>query len=111
MKHPLRLTACLLLAACFLPFVSHGEEKYELKYGAQRTEKRDDEAMRRFRDHRVGAFIHWGLYSMAGGEWKGKIYPGAAEWLKAWAKVPSDEWLAQMDRWNPTGFDARDGRG
>ena len=42
MKHPLRLTACLLLAACFLPFVSHGEEKYELKYGAQRTEKRDD---------------------------------------------------------------------
>lgn len=108
MKHPLRLTACLLLAACFLPFVSHGEEKYELKYGAQRTEKRDDEAMRRFRDHRVGAFIHWGLYSMAGGEWKGKIYPGAAEWLKAWAKVPADEWLAQMDRWNPTGFDARE---
>ena len=49
--------------------------------------------MQKFRDNRLGAFIHWGLYAIPGGEWNGKMYGGAAEWLKSWAKVPADEWL------------------
>lgn len=36
-----------------------------------------------------------------------KMYGGAAEWLKSWAKVPADEWLKLMDQWNPTKFDAK----
>ena len=63
--------------------------------------------MQKFRDNRLGAFIHWGLYAIPGGEWNGKVYPGAAEWLKSWAKVPSGEWLELMKQWNPTKFDAR----
>lgn len=78
-----------------------------LKYGAQRTEKRQDDAMRRFREHRMGAFIHWGLYAIPGGEWNGKMYGGAAEWLKSWAKVSNDDWMTLMKQWNPTDFDAR----
>lgn len=77
-----------------------------LKYGAERLGKRQDADMKRFRDHRLGAFIHWGLYAIPGGEWNGKVYNGAAEWLKSWAKVPADEWLGLMQQWNPTGFDA-----
>ena len=42
-----------------------------------------------------------------GGEWNGKMYGGAAEWLKSWAKVPADEWLKLMDQWNPAKFDAK----
>ncbi len=78
-----------------------------LKYGATRLGKRQDAAMQRFRDNRLGAFIHWGLYAIPGGEWNGKVYPGAAEWLKAWAKVPADEWMGLMNQWNPTDFDAK----
>lgn len=78
-----------------------------LKYGADRLGKRQDADMQRFRDNRLGAFIHWGLYAIPGGEWNGKVYGGAAEWLKSWAKVPADEWLALMDQWNPTKFDAK----
>lgn len=80
------------------------KKEFALKYGAQREGRRNDITMQRFRYNRLGAFVHWGLYSIAGGEWGGKVYPGAAEWLKVWAKVPADEWLAQMKEWNPTDY-------
>ena len=82
------------------------QQEIQLKYGADRLGKRYDPAMQKFRENRLGAFVHWGLYAIPGGEWKGKIYPGAAEWLKAWAKVPADEWLQLMNQWNPKEFNA-----
>lgn len=102
----------LLLLTTFVVFatVSFGQissERLPLKYGATRVGKRQDDAMRKFRDNRFGAFIHWGLYSIPGGEWKGKVYAGAAEWLKSWAKVPTEEWMQLLEQWNPTRFDAR----
>lgn len=89
------------------PRVLPAEQEVELKYGADRLGKRQDEAMKRFRAGRLGQFIHWGLYAIPGGTWNGKEYKGAAEWLKAWADVPSDEWLKLMNQWNPTKFDAK----
>lgn len=83
------------------------EQEISLKYGADRLGKRQDDAMCKFRENRLGAFIHWGLYAIPGGEWYGKMYPGAAEWLKSWAKVPSSEWLKLMDKWNPEKFNAK----
>lgn len=80
------------------------ELELELQYGADRLGKRQDPAMQKFRTNRLGAFVHWGLYAIPAGEWNGKIYPGAAEWLKAWAKVPADEWLELMKDWNPTKY-------
>ena len=77
-----------------------------LKYGSQYEGKRQDEAMQKFRENRLGQFIHWGLYAIPGGEWNGKIYPGAAEWLKAWADVPMEEWSKLINQWDPDQFDA-----
>lgn len=34
-----------------------------------------------FRDAKFGIFIHWGLYSKLGGEWKDKRYYGSGEWI------------------------------
>ena len=34
----------------------------------------NDSHMEWWRDARFGMFIHWGLYSVQGGEWKGKDY-------------------------------------
>ena len=97
--------ACLLLA----PFASAqkpADLEKPLKYGATRLGMRQDAAMQKFRDARLGAFIHWGLYAIPGGEWKGKTYRGAAEFLKSMAGVSTDEWMKLMDQWNPTEFDA-----
>ena len=87
-----------------VPKLLSAEQEIQLNYGADRLGKRQDAAMQRFRDNRFGAFIHWGLYAIPGGEWNGKIYNGAAEWLKSWAKVPAGEWLGQMKQWNPENF-------
>ena len=38
------------------------KEEISLKYGATNEGKRQDPAMQKFRDNRLGAFIHWGLY-------------------------------------------------
>lgn len=108
------LTATLLLSLLLVsPAIQAqkkllpAEQEIELKYGADRLGKRQDAAMQKFRDNRLGAFIHWGLYAIPGGEWNGKTYQGAAEWLKSWAKVPSNEWLQLMDQWNPQKFNAK----
>lgn len=74
------------------------EQEIELKYGADRLEKRQDAAMQKFRDNRLEAFIHRELHAIPDGEWNGKTYQGAAEWLKSWAKVPSNEWLQLKER-------------
>ena len=50
------------------------KEEISLKYGATNEGKRQDPAMQKFRDNRLGAFIHWGLYAIPGGEWNGKMY-------------------------------------
>lgn len=84
------------------------EQEISLRYGADRLGKRQDAAMRKFRDNRLGLFIHWGLYAIPGGEWNGKTYKGAAEWLKSWAGIPSEEWMELMKQWNPTQFNARE---
>ncbi len=56
-----------------------------------------DERMAWWRDARFGMFIHWGLYSGAGGSWNGKIYPQHyAEWIQHWAAVPCDEYARTM---------------
>jgi len=79
-------------------------QKQDLKYGSQYQGKREDAAMQKFRSNRFGQFIHWGLYAIPGGEWKGKVYPGAAEWLQSSAKISSSSWNALVDKFNPSKY-------
>lgn len=96
------MAACL--AACCL---AQPKQEVKLLYGADRVGKRCDAAMNRFRDNRLGAFVHWGLYAIPGGEWNGQMYSFAAEWLKSSAGVSTDDWMALMKQWNPKNFDAK----
>ena len=82
------------------------ELEIPLKYGAQRLVKRSDKDMQRFRDNRLGLFIHWGLYAITGGEWEGKLYKATSEFLQMSADVSANEWMKLMNSWNPNKFDA-----
>lgn len=97
----------LILALSGSVFAQKKQQDIPLQFGASYFGKRQDEAMQKFRDNRLGEFIHWGLYSIPGGEWNGKVYGGAAEWLKVWANVPREDWLLLMKQWNPKKFDAK----
>jgi alpha-L-fucosidase len=59
-----------------------------------------------FREAKYGLFIHWGLYAIPAGEWKGKPVPGIGEWIMNRAKIPVREYEALARQWNPAKFDA-----
>jgi len=59
-----------------------------------------------WRDARFGMFIHWGIYSLPGGEWKGKKVDGYAEHLMRKEKIPRAEYLELAHQFDPVKFDA-----
>lgn len=44
--------------------------------------------MKWWREVRFGMFIHWDLYAVPAGEWKGKRIPGIGEWIMERADIP-----------------------
>lgn len=72
-----------------------------LKHGAHRKGKRTDAAMEHWRDYGFGQFIHWGLYSILGGDYNGQHYPGASEWIRSWDQLPNDEYDKLNKKFNP----------
>lgn len=63
-----------------------------------------DARMAWWRAAKFGMFIHWGVYSQAGGEWNGETHH--AEWLQLTAKIPLAEYTAYARTFNPFQFDA-----
>jgi alpha-L-fucosidase len=63
-----------------------------------------------FRDGKFGMFIHWGPYSVLGGEWNGKrIKQGDnAEWIMQKLEIPVDEYRKIAATFNPVDFDAEE---
>src|SRR5262245_2455542 len=45
-----------------------------------------------FREAKYGLFIHWGLYAIPAGTWKGQQIPGIGEWIMNRAKIPVKEY-------------------
>src|SRR5690349_22063529 len=68
--------------------------------------KSQDEKMQWFRQAKFGLFIHWGLYSIPAGEWKGQPIAGIGEWIMNRAKIPVKEYEQLAGQFNPVKFDA-----
>lgn len=110
MRHRAFLRRSLLLLSFLLVVgttISQRRYSMPLKYGADRLGIRTDEAMNRWRNHGLGQFIHWGVYAIPGGHWNGEYYGGAAEWIRAWSKMPKAEYDALYKEFNPINFDAK----
>jgi alpha-L-fucosidase len=60
------------------------------------------------RNARFGMFIHWGLYALPAGEWKGQTVPGIGEWIMKKGKIPVPEYEQLARQFNPTHFDAEE---
>jgi alpha-L-fucosidase len=70
--------------------------------------KTHDRRIAWWRDARFGMFIHWGIYSLPGGEWKGKKVSGYAEHLMRKEKIPRAEYLELAHQFNPVKFNANE---
>jgi alpha-L-fucosidase len=72
----------------------------------QETEAAREARLKWFREAKYGLFIHWGLYAIPEGVWKGQEIPGIGEWIMNRAKVPVKEYEQLAKLWNPTKFNA-----
>lgn len=116
---------CLLILICsfmtLMAFSQGDEDKEMLNRGRQRDQQAIDEAVNGWwtasmKNHderiawwqqaRFGMFIHWGIYSLPGGEWKGKKVDGYAEHLMRKEKITRADYLALAHQFNPVLFDA-----
>lgn len=61
-----------------------------------------------FRDGNYGMFMHWGLYSHLGGQWKDETFYGIGEWILRQMKIPREEYMALAKDFNPSEFDAKE---
>jgi alpha-L-fucosidase len=67
-----------------------------------------DERMAWFREAKFGLFIHWGLYAIPAGEWKGKPIAGIGEWIMNRAQIPVTEYEQLAKQFNPVKFNAEE---
>jgi alpha-L-fucosidase len=65
-----------------------------------------EEKLAWFRDAHFGMFIHWGVYAMPAGFWKGKeITSGTGEWIMNYARIPVAEYKEMASHFNPVKYD------
>ena len=76
--------------------------------GVPETAAQKDARMAWWRDARFGMFIHWGLYAVPAGTWKGERVAGLGEWIMERAKIPGNEYAPLTRQFNPTQFDAEE---
>lgn len=85
-----------------------GSGKHYEEWLAMHQSPEKQAALAWFKEAKFGMFIHWGLYSQAGGVWKGTRinaapFPGpkVAEWLMHAFRIPRDEYATLAKTFNP----------
>lgn len=71
------------------------------------TKEQRDARMGWWRDARFGLFIHWGVYSVPAGTYKGEKIPGIGEWILHNAKIPLAEYREFAKEFNPVNYDPK----
>ncbi len=61
-----------------------------------------------FKKAQFGMMIHWGLYSLPAGEWKGERMEDIGEWLQQYFRIPNAEYHKLAKAFNPILFDAEE---
>ena len=109
MKHP-RTLLLPLAAAHVLTLIPAAGESMDKMWGDPKTQPGVESSERAalFRDGNYGMFIHWGIYSHLGGQWKDQTFYGIGEWIKRQMKIPDADYMALAKEFNPTGFDAKE---
>ena len=75
----------------------------------QETEEQYHQRMQWWKDGRLGMFLHWGVYSTFGGEYKGRDHGkemghASAEWIYLKSNMPQEDYIAAARRFNPVHY-------
>lgn len=72
------------------------------------TSKDRAKRMEWFKEARFGMFIHWGVYSVLAGNYKGNPVKGIGEWIMNRAPIQVEEYEQYAKMFNPLLFNAED---
>ncbi|HET7625041.1 MAG TPA: alpha-L-fucosidase, partial [Verrucomicrobiae bacterium] len=104
----LSFSMALAFGSCL--FVSHaiGADNDSPDYQIWKKEfgPTHNERMKWWRAARFGMFIHWGVYSVPAGTYKGQQSKKLGEWLMRDYNIPVAEYAAYAKQFDPTNFNA-----
>ena len=69
-------------------------------------QENSEERLQWWSQARFGMFIHWGLYALPAGEWKGHQTEEYSEWLMYWEQIPVADYEKLAPSFNPEYFNA-----
>ena len=98
MKNPYAAKLFLVLLVCTVACTNSNETTLK--------ESRDQAPLEHFKEMKFGMFIHWGLYAVPAGEWKGEYVWGIGEWIQYRKKIPIVEYEQLANQFNPVKFNA-----
>ena len=61
-----------------------------------------------FKQAKFGMMIHWGLYSLPAGEWRGERMEDIGEWCQQYFRIPNREYHKLAGIFNPICFNAEE---
>lgn len=61
-----------------------------------------------FRFAGFGMMVHWGLYALPAGEWKGERMPFIGEWAQSYFRIPNEQYHRLAGAFNPVLFSAEE---
>ena len=98
---------CGFICTLFSGFIMAADTDPSWSY-AKETPEQYASKMQWWNAARFGMFVHWGVYSVTGGEYKGKMPTNSAEWMMNKARIPiADYKVENVDKFNPAEFDAK----
>lgn len=111
----MKTTTLISLFGLFLFSSVLGQEKptFQLPEGdpfspdpyAHETKEERDARMAWWRDARFGMFIHWGIYAVPAGTYKGEQIPHIGEWIMLRGEIPISDYKAFAETFNPVEYD------
>jgi len=101
-----KLTHVLLLLIFFILNLTSSSQQTKTKNFLSETKAQKKQRMKWWEDARFGLFIHWGLYSVPAGEWKGDTTH--AEWIRTTAQIPIHEYEQFVQQFDPEKFNAEE---
>lgn len=61
-----------------------------------------------FKEAQYGMMVHWGLYSLLAGEWRGKRSGSYAEWIQTRLRIPNVDYARLASAFQPIYFNAEE---
>ena len=105
-KMAICLAVVYLMAATVATFAEEVKNGDKLQLKKVESQITPQERAKWFGQARFGMFIHWGLYAVPAGQWKGHEIKGIGEWVMYVEKIPAAEYAQLANQFNPVKFDA-----